>query len=142
VTPDLGAVNDTLDNDSYGIALGNNDDGQVVGISASADFSVIRAFVRQGGKLVDLNSLVAGTTSLDLLTACSITSQGENRPGMHEYLATPMSTGRGGLTAGKRVLLPDWIRTHLHFLGPSDELRICRYGRKGERCIPQPDSCN
>lgn len=123
---DLGAVSDTLDNDSYSIALGINDDGQVVGISASADFSVIRAFVRQGGKLVDLNSLVAGTTSLDLLTACSITSQGEiigqafdaDTGQMHGYLATPTSTGRGGLTAGKRVLLPDWIRTHLQFSRP------------------------
>lgn len=96
---DLGAVNDPLDADSYSIALGINDQGQIVGISASADFGAIRAFVEQNGKPVDLNSLVAGTTSLDLITACSINADGsilglafDTRSGeMHGYLATPGS---------------------------------------------------
>ncbi len=122
---DLGAVNDALDADSYSVALGINDAGQVVGVSASADFSIFRAFVRQNGQLVDLNSLVAGTTSLDLLTACSVNSDGAiiglafdtDTGEIHAYLATPTSTGPGGLRAGRRVILPDWIRTHLRFSG-------------------------
>jgi hypothetical protein len=32
--PDLGTVNDTVDNDSYSIGLGINDKGQIVGVSA------------------------------------------------------------------------------------------------------------
>jgi probable HAF family extracellular repeat protein len=69
---DLGTVNDTFANDSYSIGLGINDKGQIVGVSANADFSILRGFIRQDDTLVDLNSLVAGNTSLELLTACSI----------------------------------------------------------------------
>ena len=71
---DLGVVG----SDFWSFALGINDEGQVVGASANSDFSVLRAFVRQNGVLVDLNTLVAGTTSLFLETACSIDSRGEN----------------------------------------------------------------
>ena len=68
-----------------------------VGASANADFSALRAFVRQDGALVDLNSLVAGTTVLFLETACSINSRGEiigfvydsNNGYIHAYLAIP-----------------------------------------------------
>lgn len=120
---DLGTVNDAIDADSYSIALGINDQGQIVGISASADFSVIRAFVEQNGKLVDLNSLVTGTTSLDLITACSINADGSiiglafdtSSGEMHGYMATPGSTGLSGSRAGGEVILPDWIRNHLRF---------------------------
>jgi probable HAF family extracellular repeat protein len=90
---DLGVV----DNDFWSFALGINDEGQIVGASANADFSVLRAFVRQNGALLDLNSLVAGTTALFLETACSINFRGEiiglafdpNTGYIHAYLAIP-----------------------------------------------------
>jgi len=40
---DLGVVG----NDFYSFALAIDDDGQIVGVSANADFTVIRAFVRE-----------------------------------------------------------------------------------------------
>jgi probable HAF family extracellular repeat protein len=93
---DLGAVEDKVDKDSYSVGLGINDQGQIVGVSASSNFSIVRAFIRQNGKLVDLNNLVAGTTALDLMTACSINSKGEiigiavdPTGATHAYLATP-----------------------------------------------------
>jgi probable HAF family extracellular repeat protein len=90
---DLGVVDD----DFWSLALGINDEGQIVGASANADFSVLRAFVRRNGALVDLNSLVAGTTALFLETACSINSRGEiigfafdpNTGYIHAYRAIP-----------------------------------------------------
>jgi probable HAF family extracellular repeat protein len=91
---DLGTVEDKIDKDSYSVGLGINDQGQIVGVSASADFSIVRAFIRQNGRLVDLNDLVV--TSLDLMTACSINSKGEiigiavdPTGATHAYLATP-----------------------------------------------------
>lgn len=120
---DLGTVNDAIDDDSFSIALGINDQGQVVGTSASADFSVFRAFVRENGKLVDLNSLVAGTTSLDLLTACSITANGEiiglafdiDTGEMHGYLATPTSAVPAQTPIRKNRALPAWVRAQFRF---------------------------
>jgi len=90
---DLGTVN----SDYWSIAIGINDQGQIVGASANADFSVVRAFVRRNGKLVDLNSLIAGSTPLFLETACKINSSGEidgvaidpNTGYIHAYLAIP-----------------------------------------------------
>lgn len=90
---DLGVVG----SDFWSFALGINDEGQIVGASANSDFSVLRAFVRQNGVLVDLNTLVAGTTDLFLETACSINSRGEiiglafdpNTGYIHAYLAIP-----------------------------------------------------
>jgi len=90
---DLGVVG----SDFWSVALGINDKGQIVGASANSDFSVLRAFVRQNGALVDLNSLVAGTTTLFLETACSINFRGEiigfaydpNTGYIHAYLAIP-----------------------------------------------------
>ena len=90
---DLGVVG----SDFWSFAHGINDDGQIVGASANADFSVLRAFLRQNGVLVDLNTLVAGNTSLFLETACSINSRGEiigiafdqNTGYIHAYLAIP-----------------------------------------------------
>ncbi|HTB95810.1 MAG TPA: hypothetical protein VK716_02280 [Terracidiphilus sp.] len=124
---DLGTVNDSLDDDSYSVALGINDAGQVVGLSASADFSVVRAFIRQGGKLVDLNGLIAGSTTMDLITACSITSKGEivglafdtGTGEMHGYLARPLPGIPGSARAGRRVILPDWVRAHVRYSRPS-----------------------
>lgn len=93
---DLGTVKDKVDHDTFSVGLGIDHAGQIVGLSANADFSIIRAFLRQNGVLVDLNSLVAGTTRLNLLTACSINDRGEiigiatDATGkLHGYLARP-----------------------------------------------------
>jgi probable HAF family extracellular repeat protein len=120
---DLGTVNDALDNDSYSFGLGINDKGQIVGISASADFSIIRAFIRENGTLVDLNSLVAGSTTLELMTACSINLEGEiigiafdpDTGEIHGYRATP-TTGAGWGNPRGPVVLPEWLRARLRSL--------------------------
>ncbi len=88
----------TVGGDYYSFALGINDAGQIVGVSANADFSVIRAFVRRNGALVDLNTLEAEASPLYLMTACSINSRGEiiglaidqNTGETHGYQATPI----------------------------------------------------
>ena len=52
--------------------------------------------------MIDLNSLVTGSTSLYLFSVCSINSQGEiiglaldAQGNFHRYLATPSSGGEG-----------------------------------------------
>jgi probable HAF family extracellular repeat protein len=121
---DLGTVNDAVDNDSFSLGLGINDKGQIVGVSANADFSIIRGFIRQNGTLVDLNTLVSGTTSLDLMTACSINSRGEiigigfdpNTGDIHAYLATPTDEEAAGRSnVRKPAVLPNWVRARIRF---------------------------
>jgi probable HAF family extracellular repeat protein len=125
---DLGTVVDATDNDFYSVGLGINDKGQIVGVSASADFSIVRAFIRERGTLVDLNSLVSGSTTLDLMTACSINLEGEiigigfdaNTGEIHAYRATPTSEAGWGESNehGPRTL-PEWVRARLRSLRPS-----------------------
>ena len=104
----LGMVGD----DNNSIALGINDKGQIVGASGVApNFLVMRAFVRQHEKLVDLNTLIVGSNPFPagglitnpfgdyptgLLTACSINSDGtiigiavDSTGATHAYLAIP-----------------------------------------------------
>jgi probable HAF family extracellular repeat protein len=98
-TPETKKMKDlgTVAGDYWSIAIGINDQGQIVGASANADFSIVRAFVRRNGKLVDLNNLIAGSTPLFLETACKINSSGEidgvafdpNTGYIHAYLAIP-----------------------------------------------------
>jgi probable HAF family extracellular repeat protein len=94
---DLGTVQDQKNNDTFSVGLGINDAGEITGVSANADMSLVRAFILRNGKLVDLNSLITGSTPLYLVTACSITSKGEiigialdpNTLETHGYLAIP-----------------------------------------------------
>ena len=114
---DLGVVG----NDYYSFGFGINDAGEIVGLSANADFSVIRAFLRRNGTLVDLNTLVTGNNSLYLLTACFINSKGQitgiaidpDTGEEHAYLATPtaLQASAAGSNAGRSVVLPAWMRT-------------------------------
>jgi probable HAF family extracellular repeat protein len=101
-TPETKKMQDlgTLPGDVYSVALGINDKGQITGLSVNQSFTVLRAWVREKGELVDLNTLISGTTSLFLETACSINSKGEiigfaydkNNPNLiHGYLAVPTS---------------------------------------------------
>ena len=117
---DLGVVG----NDDYSFGLSINDAGEIVGVSASASFSVVRAFIRQNGKLVDLNTLVTGSNSLYLLTACFINSKGEiigialdSTFAEHAYLATPVSgTTASASTVDKPVVLPAWVKKQFGFV--------------------------
>jgi len=95
---DLGTIKDKIDHDTFSVGLGINHAGQIVGVSANADFSVVRAFFRKNGVLVDLNSLVSGSTPLHLMTACSINDRGQiigiaidSSGRLHGYLASPAS---------------------------------------------------
>jgi probable HAF family extracellular repeat protein len=108
----LGMVENGVDApDNYSIAIGINDQGKIVGVSANfspeGNLNAIRAFVRQNGKLVDINSLIVGSNPFPqsfstnvgptgLVTACKINSKGEidgiaiDPAGVtHAYLAIP-----------------------------------------------------
>jgi probable HAF family extracellular repeat protein len=85
----------TLPGDVNSLAIGINDAGDVVGVSLDAMFNP-RAFIRQGGVLMDLNSLIPAHSALSLLTACSINSSGQivgfavtSSGTVHGYLASP-----------------------------------------------------
>jgi probable HAF family extracellular repeat protein len=124
---DLGVVG----NDDFSFGFGINDAGEIVGLSANKDFSVIHAFIRQNGTLVDLNTLVTGNNPFPngtLLTACFINSKGEitgialdlNTGEEHAYLATPTSVPASAVVSNvtKHVVLPDWIRSQFRFTKP------------------------
>ena len=120
---DLATVNDKVNNDTYSFGLGINDAGEIVGLSANSDFSILRAFVRQNGALVDLNSLVTGSNSLYMITACSINSKGQiigiaidpNTGESHSYLATPTHEASAETSNMRRMppVIPDSVRSRL-----------------------------
>ncbi|HEV2132672.1 MAG TPA: hypothetical protein VGR47_00275 [Terracidiphilus sp.] len=112
---DLGVVG----NDDYSFGFGINDAGEIVGLSANADFSVIRAFIRQNGALVDLNTLAGNDPFPNgtLLTACYVNSKGEitgialdSNFQEHAYLATPVpGAAASASSVSKPVALPAWV---------------------------------
>ena len=67
-----------LPGDTFSAALAINDAGEVVGVSSlDASFINTRAFVVVDGVPADLNTLIPSSSSLQLLTACTINSRGE-----------------------------------------------------------------
>ena len=107
----IGGMQDlgTLAGDVHSFGLGLNDSGIVTGLSANADFSEFRAFVWNGGVMTDLNGLIPATSTLYLLTACSINARGEligfsadANGDLHAYLATPMVRGEDDFATGAR----------------------------------------
>jgi len=66
----------TVDQDSSSQAIGNNDQGQVVGLSCD-DQDNCRAFLWERGKMEDLNELVAGQSPLYLFLAYAVNSRGQ-----------------------------------------------------------------
>jgi len=98
----IGGMQDlgTLEGDGHSVGLGLNDGGVVTGISAAPDFSTLRAFVWRGGVMMDLNQLIPATSSLYLLSACSVNARGEiigfavdHTGNVHGYLAAPVRAG-------------------------------------------------
>ena len=90
----------TLPGDVASAALGNNDLGQIVGVSLGATFNP-RAFLRHHEELIDLNTLVPADSPLYLATACSINAAGEiigfafdNGGNVHAYRAVPNNANR------------------------------------------------
>jgi probable HAF family extracellular repeat protein len=68
----------TVDGDPCSEGWGINSKGQVVGHSGACDFSSIRATLwEDGGPMIDLNTLVAPGSGLQLLIAHSINDRGE-----------------------------------------------------------------
>jgi len=66
-----------LPGDTYSVALGINDAGEVTGLSIDASFTTLRAFIVVDGVPTDLNTLISADSPLQLQTACSINSRGE-----------------------------------------------------------------
>lgn len=94
----------TIPGDVASVGLAISDLEDIGGVSFPVDPSASpRAFIRpDGGKPVDLNSLIPGNSDLYLFSACSINSRGEIiglaldvQGNFHGYLATP-STGAEG----------------------------------------------
>lgn len=95
---DLGA----LGNDTLSEAIGNNDQGQAVGLSCD-DQDNCRGFLWQRGRMEDLNELVAGQSPLYLFLAyhvnalgqivgLGITQSGEG----HAFVAIPCDSDQAG----------------------------------------------
>jgi probable HAF family extracellular repeat protein len=85
----------TLQGDYASVALGANDQGEVVGFSFDKTGSP-RAFLRRNGVMIDLNSLLPANSPIYALGAGLINARGEiagvgvNSGGqMHAFLATP-----------------------------------------------------
>jgi probable HAF family extracellular repeat protein len=108
----------TLSGDVASFSISINDAGSAVGGSLDAKFNP-RAFLWEKGVMTDLNTRIAGHSSLYLLTGCAINSRGEitglgmtSAGQIHTYLATPTrgvatgdSTAQGGIS--RRILSDD-----------------------------------
>jgi probable HAF family extracellular repeat protein len=92
----------TLPGDANSIGISISDNGDVVGVSLDANFNP-RAFLRQNGAMTDLNTLIPANSSLFLLLACSINSNGQivglavtSAGELHGYMATPSALASSG----------------------------------------------
>lgn len=110
----------TLPGDAISAGIWINDAGVIVGVSADANFNP-RGFIWQNGVMTDLNTLVAKSSPLFLLTACSVNASGEiiglavdKATGeARGYLATPKpatSEFSANAAAGDRPALSEAVR--------------------------------
>ena len=123
----------TLSGDIASLSISINDAGLVVGASVDASGNP-RAFLWNSGVMTDLNTLVAGNSSLYLMTGCSINDRGEitglgltSTGEVHTYLATPTqgvatSTSQGVIS--RRTLSGDARRLL------QQQLRFTRFGAR------------
>jgi probable HAF family extracellular repeat protein len=125
----------TVSGDVASVSISINDAGSVVGASMDAKFNP-RAFLWEKGVMTDLNTRIAGHSSLYLMTGCSINSRGEitglgmtSTGQIHTYLATPThgvgtseSSSQGVIL---RRILSDDARKLLQ-----QQLRLGRFGAR------------
>ena len=128
---DLGTVSGDVA--SGGISI--NDGGSVVGVSLDANFNP-RAFLWERGAMTDLNTLVAGSSPLYLLTACSINTRGEitglgltSSGEIHTYLASPTRTAGAGESTSQGAIAPRILSDDARKL----LVQQLRFGRTGAR---------
>jgi len=123
----------TLSGDVASLSISVNDAGSVIGASVDAGGNP-RAFLWERGVMTDLNTLIAGTSPLYLLTGCSINSRGEitglgltSTGEIHTYLATPAHGDANGASSSQGVIsrrvLSDDARKMLQ-----QQLRFGRFG--------------
>jgi probable HAF family extracellular repeat protein len=74
VIKDLGGV----DGDPCGLAYGQNNKGQIVGISVPmCDLSLARAFLWEDGEMIDLNARIPATSNFQMVYGHAINERGE-----------------------------------------------------------------
>jgi probable HAF family extracellular repeat protein len=74
---DLGTVPGINPLEGLSSAWGINSKTQIVGNSATCDFSILVAFLWENGSMVDLNTLIPANASLQLFNAIYISDRGE-----------------------------------------------------------------
>jgi probable HAF family extracellular repeat protein len=109
---------------AFSEATGINREGQIVGVSCDANFDCV-AFVWQNGVMTDLNSLLVGSSNLELVSTGDINDQGEIAGQacvlsggecdgeLVTFLAAPTSTRGNEQPNAGQVTLSDAIRQQL-----------------------------
>jgi probable HAF family extracellular repeat protein len=125
----------TLSGDVASVSISINDAGSVVGASLGASGNP-RAFLWEKGVMTDLNTLIAGSSPLYLLTACSINSRGEitglgltSTSEIHTYLATPTDAAAPGESASQGVISPKILSDDARKLLQQQQ-RFARFGAR------------
>jgi probable HAF family extracellular repeat protein len=125
----------TLSGDVASVSISINDAGSVIGASLDASGNP-RAFLWEKGVMSDLNTLIAGSSPLYLLTGCSINSRGEitglgltSTGEIHTYLATPTDAVAPGESASQGVISPRTLSDDARKL-LQQQLRFARFGAR------------
>jgi probable HAF family extracellular repeat protein len=123
----------TLSGDVASLSISVNDAGSVIGASVDAGGNP-RAFLWERGVMTDLNTLIAGTSPLYLLTGCSINSRGEitglgltSTGEIHTYLATPTHSDANGESSSQGVISRKVLSNDARKL-LQQQLRFGRFG--------------
>ncbi len=126
----------TLPGDSLSEALDINDQGQIVGVSCTANFASCRVFLWQDGVMKDLNSLIRNGSRLHLISAGGINDRREitgqacvlsdgactSSSETPAFLAIPRwdwddndaaSAGEASVNEGPQLVLPEDMRQQL-----------------------------